>query len=228
MTESTTTRPVENEGTERLDVILSDPARARAYIEWLRAEKRRLEDNCDRLVGTNYLLEQRSLRLTRLCVTNHRLLETLEHDKIIQAIAEVVITIIGSERFAVYEADDAGREMRLVASEGLDAAELASISTTQGIIARTIGSGEVYICDYNAATFRPVPRPVGPISDDQLIVCVPLRAAGKMMGVIAVYGLLRHKPGLEHGDLDVLRLLSSQAATALYCCRLHERLSPGE
>lgn len=225
MTEAKITNLSEGQGAERLGAILSDPHRARAYVESLQAEKARLEQKCDRLLDANYLLEQRSLRLTRLCVTNYRLLETLDHDKIIQAITEVVVTIIGSEQFAVFEADAEGNGLHLVASEGLDDTELASISTTDGVIARTARTGDLYICDYGAVTPRAEPAPAEFVSDERLTVGVPLRAAGVLIGVVAVYGLLEHKRGLEAIDLDVLRLLSSQAATALYCSRLHERLA---
>jgi signal transduction protein with GAF and PtsI domain len=225
MTETKITGLNEDQGAERLDEILSDRQRARAYVEFLLAEKTRLEQNCDRLIDDNYLLEQRSLRLTRLCVTNYRLLETLDHDKIIKAITEVVVTIIGSEQYAVFESDADANGLHLVASEGLDETALASISTTDGIIGQTVRSGDLYISDYAVAASRAEPPPAGSISDEQLTVCVPLRVAGSLMGVVAVYGLLEHKREFETSDLDVLRLLSSQAATALYCSRLHERLA---
>jgi len=48
-------------------------------------------------------------------------------------------------------------------------------------------------------------------------------------GAIVIFRLLTQKPGLEEVDHEIFDLLASQAATALYCTRLHARLAkPGD
>jgi hypothetical protein len=50
-----------------------------------------------------------------------------------------------------------------------------------------------------------------------------LTIAGKPFGVVAIFRLLEQKSSLEPLDLEILDLLTTQAAPALYAATLHER-----
>ena len=62
----------------------------------------------------------------------------------------------------------------------------------------------------------------GEESTEGLVACIPLKLDNDVTGLIAIFSLLPHKPGLEALDHELFDLLATHAATALYCTSLHE------
>jgi len=57
------------------------------------------------------------------------------------------------------------------------------------------------------------PRAEGPRA------CVPLRVGEQVLGMMVLFGLLPHKQRLEPQDRELLALLATEGARALYCAR---------
>ena len=55
--------------------------------------------------------------------------------------------------------------------------------------------------------------------------CVPLKLDDKVTGVIAIFGLLPQKGGIEELDRELFDLLATQAAFARYCTGLHAKVA---
>ena len=80
---------------------------------------------------------------------------------------------------------------------------------SSGPIARALDDGKTWVAESE---------------DHDLVACVPLNLAGTVHGVIAIFSLLSHKPGLEPLDFELFDLLGSHGAMSLYAASLHERL----
>ncbi|HEV2721355.1 MAG TPA: diguanylate phosphodiesterase, partial [Thermoanaerobaculia bacterium] len=61
--------------------------------------------------------------------------------------------------------------------------------------------------------------------EEQLTACIPLKLDDRVVGVIGIFRLLQQKQGLEPLDFELFDLLSSHAASALFCTRTQEVLS---
>ena len=163
-------------------------------------------------------VEEQNSNLANLYVASYRLHGTLSRQQVLDVIQEIVINLIGSEEMAIFEAADHGSTMRLVASFGIDPEPYRVIQPGSGggIISRTAESGTLYVNGGGQAG--------GSGNVENMIACIPLVLDGKVMGLIAIFGLLPQKPGLQSVDLELFDLLATHAATALYCTGLHARL----
>jgi nitrate/nitrite-specific signal transduction histidine kinase len=150
-------------------------------------------------------LEQQNANLTSLYVASYQLHGTLDREAVVMAMQEIIVNLVGSEHFAVYELDRAGSRFELVASVGEDRRP----EFESGPVAEAIRSGEIRI----GATGAPV------------AACVPLKRDGMVTGVVVIHGLLPHKNAIEPLDHELFDLLATQAATALYCTSLHAAAS---
>ena len=57
--------------------------------------------------------------------------------------------------------------------------------------------------------------------DAALTACIPLKVAGRVVGVLAVFRLLPHKLRLDAIDIDLFDVLAAHAASALLFTRLY-------
>ena len=172
-------------------------------------------------------------KLLNLHVASLRLHEGRARQEVLTAIHEIVINLIGSEEFAVFEVSPEGAHLELVSSYGLNAEPLRSITMGEGIIGQVAATGESHLAS-ETADREAMPtsgirrRPTLPSAADaargpeeaDLTACVPLRLCGRVVGVLAMFRLLAHKTYLGELDRELLELVSMQAAPALYCAQL--------
>jgi GAF domain-containing protein len=156
--------------------------------------------------------------LARLYVASCRLHATLDRHEVIAAIREIISTLVRSKEAALFEIDSAKQSLELVAAFGLEGDDCLSIPLRAGLIGLTAFTGETLIVD---------PAHVSGATglESRLTACVPLKLGGIVTGVIAIFGLLPPKNRIEEFDLELFRLLATQAAFALYCTRLHAEVA---
>jgi nitrate/nitrite-specific signal transduction histidine kinase len=173
-----------------------------------------------RLLAQYTEAEQHNNNLAHLYVTASRLHATCSREEVLRAIREVLAFFVGCEQAAVFELDEEGEYLRLVAAWGVDRELYWRIPVGRGPIGRAALSGEVYVHAEVEAAERE-----GRADEDVLTACVPLRLEGRVFGAIALFRLLPAKDEkLTPADRELLNLLGTHAATALYCTGLHERL----
>jgi regulator of replication initiation timing len=164
-----------------------------------------------RAAGDQYMkqfmeLEQHNTNLANLYVASYQLHGTLDRAAVVAAIEEIVVNLIGSEEFAIFEySPEHGLE--LIGSVGVTEPHTTEALMPDSRIWRSITTGE--------------PAVLPPEAD--IIACVPLKLDGNVTGVVAIYALLPHKGSLEPLDYELFDLLASHAATALYCTSRHDR-----
>jgi GAF domain-containing protein len=156
--------------------------------------------------------------LARLYVASCRLHATLDRHEVIAAIQEILTTFVQAKEAGLFEIDSGKQSLELVASFGLEGDDCRSIPLRAGLIGLTAFTGEALLVD---------PAQVSGATglESRLTACVPLKLGGIVTGVIAIFGLLPPKSRIEGFDLELFRLLATQAAVALYCTRLHTEVA---
>jgi hypothetical protein len=175
----------------------SERDRLRARVAELEAENRRVSDE--------YVsVQERSTELTELFVALERLHASPSHADALAAIQEIVINLVGSEELAVFERR--GGALALVHAFGVPPRTLDGLSLGEGAIGRAATAGREYVAGRDGDA--------GPGEED-LTAAIPLRAWGDVVGVLAIFRLLGHKPVLDENDHAVFDLLSTHAGVAL-------------
>lgn len=151
---------------------------------------------------------RRSADLASLYVATHRLHSTLDRGRVLQAIEEIVASLLGCEELAVFELIGTPAVLAPVLRAGIPAEQIGIIQLGEGVIGRSVAAGELWLAEQ------------GEGKNDQLTACVPLKVDGQVTGAIALFGLLEHKGRLESADRELLEVLSTHAATALMATRL--------
>ena len=204
----------------KTDEIKAMFERAAAFMDDLMKENERLRHKLgtveqeNRSFAERYVqIEEHNEMLQNLYVTSHRLHATLEPAQVLATIKEIIVNLVGTERFGIWMFDEgAAGHMTLLAHEGLegttelDAGELA-------IAEKVLGSGEAWY------------RPDGATTPPKMVAIVPLKVDDRGVGLIAIRGLLGHKKQMNALDQQILGLLSGQAATALTSARLYAEKS---
>jgi len=193
--------------------LLDEQAELRRQLEEARNEllrREREQAQAQRHEERFAEIEQQNANLAALYAASYQL-HTPRRAEVLLAIQEIVINLIGSEELAVIGFGADG-EARALSHMGVDPIAVSALRTDVGLIGRALGSG--------APATRRIDETVEP---DGVTACVPLVIAGKPIGMILMFRLLPQKPRLEPFDHELLGLLATHAATALYCSELHER-----
>jgi hypothetical protein len=150
-------------------------------------------------------VEQQNTNLANLYVASYQLHGTLDRARVLAAIKEIVINLIGSEELAIFEVDHHFDAMMLIDSFGIDQDRWAAVPLNSSDSISLAGTtGERFISDGVKAP----------------LAAIPLKLDEQVIGVIAIFSLLQQKTGLEALDFELFDLLASHGATALHCTRL--------
>jgi len=165
----------------------------------------------NRQFAARYLeVEEENNNLANLYISSFQLHSTLNLSEVLKIVVEIVINLIGAERFAIYIADEKTRALQPVACEGepLSAFPVARIG--EGPIGEAVESGETWCSD-----------PGGGLDLKRPIVCIPLRLEDRPIGAITIYALLQQKQGFTPLDDELFTLLGGHAATAIFAAQLY-------
>ncbi len=176
----------------------------------LRERLRDIEQEHRTLCEHYVAVEELNSDLVALCAALKRLHGTLDRAEVLGAIDEIIVNLIGCEEFSLYELDPGGSVLRLARSLGrAGAGDAEAVPVGAGDLGRVAQTGVAFV----AGKGEPCELP-------DLTAAVPLKVAGRVTGVLALYRLLGHKPLLRERDAELLELLESHAASALYVAGL--------
>ncbi len=173
--------------------------------ERLHERAHELELENQRLYDESVATAEHSTHLANLYVALERLHWSLEHGDVLTAIEEILTGMIGSEEFAILEREADGTGLRLVRGHGASAQRLGAVTLGDGVIGRIAAAGTPYL---GGQAER--------VDAAELVACVPLCVRGEVTGAIVIFELLSHKAGLTSSDGELLQVLSTHAANALY------------
>ncbi|HEX3583001.1 MAG TPA: GAF domain-containing protein [Thermoanaerobaculia bacterium] len=202
-----------HEGRPFVDKVASD---TREYVQLLLEEITRLNQTLTDFSSRYVDVEQQNTNLANLYVATYQLHGTLDRERVLGAIKEVIINLIGSEELGIWEIT--GDNLTLLDSFGIDSNqwERVSLDGEGGLIGLVAETGQRYVAGEVDI--------IGGGSQEKLSACIPLKLDDTVIGVIGIFGLLPQKEGFEPIDLELFDLLGSHAATALYCTRATSRL----
>jgi hypothetical protein len=179
---------------ERLERHQAELVRARRELADLQESSRRLSD---RYVA----IEEEKGNLAKLYVAASFLHASLEREQVVEALHEVLVNLLGSEDFAVYERGAFG-EPALVSAFGDGPSAVPTPPSAEA--RRALETGEAYVG-----------------TDSGVAACIPLFLEGRPAGVVEVRSLLPQKQGFGAFDEELFELLGRHVAPALHATRLH-------
>ncbi len=201
----------ENQRLSRMVAELEVSLSQRQALEALLEERIATVEAESRRFSERYVeVEQQNTNLANLYVASYQLNGTLDRDRVLQAMQEIIINLIGCEELAVWELDEELGALTMATSFGIEAGRWACVPLNAGLIGTVAATGERYIAGEGE----------GVTDEAGLTACIPLRLDDRVVGVIAIFRLLQQKQGLEPLDYELFDLLASHAATALYCTRI--------
>ncbi|MFQ5718112.1 MAG: GAF domain-containing protein [Acidobacteriota bacterium] len=152
--------------------------------------------------------------LMNLYVAGLHLHGSLDLHDVLVNLREILINLVGVERFVLYVADSTARNLRAVADETGLVRGPATAGPEGGIVSVVVRTGIPYFAaDDDAET-----TPGGPC-----VACVPLKMAGAVLGVVKIERLVAHKSGFEQRDHEILNLVGEQSGPALLAAALYRR-----
>ncbi|KAF0248978.1 MAG: putative GAF sensor protein [bacterium] len=160
-------------------------------------------------------IEKQNEALTNLYVASYQLHSTLESQKVVNTIGEIIINLIGAEEFAIFTLNDDATELIFMGGELGNRYSKKRIPIGKDI------EGQVAL---NKMPYRS--------AEDNNLISIPLEISlaakpdaepvNELVGVISIYKLLAHKKNFTVLDYELLNLLAGHAATALLSARLYQ------
>jgi hypothetical protein len=189
-----------------IDTLLSDNESLRQTVIRLGSENARIGAECEQHHKQLVVLQDYTARLAHLYVASYHLQGTLTRQRVLDAISEILINLIGSEDFGIYELEN--NEFTLARGMGPGGQGRAD-RFRAGLLRRTAEAGQLLLGEPGSG----------------MVACIALKVDGNVSGVIAIFSLLAHKSELEPLDHELFELLATHAATALYSSTLQSRLA---
>jgi nitrate/nitrite-specific signal transduction histidine kinase len=170
------------------------------------------EENKD--FASKYLeIEAENNNLANLYVASYQLHSTLDFNEVLRIVLEIVINLIGAEKFGIFLMDEKTNELIPVASEGLPIEGMPKVKLGVGTIGAVAKEGESYFSENIAYTEK--------VDTKSPMVCIPLKIKEHVIGVISIYSLFIQKQQFSNVDYELFNLLAGHAATAIFSSKLY-------
>jgi hypothetical protein len=187
------------------------PSAMEVRLELAERRLREVEAEARDLTNRLVLAEHQTANLMNLYVATYQLHSTLDPAEVRSTIAEIAISLLGAERFVLLLRSEVTRDYKVAIAEGLppDPGGLFSGNTYAGsdpMLDATLVDGALRI---------------GPMPGSQAIATVPLVVQDAIVGALVILKLFDHRGALARLDRDLLDLLGSHAASALFAAQLH-------
>jgi len=154
-------------------------------------------------------IEEEHNNLANLYIASYQLHATMGFRDIVQVVAEIVINLVGVQRFAIYFADDQTRTLVPLFAEGQDVSDLTPVRLGEGPIGEAVSRGAVSARD-------------GDAKGDGPLAVIPLSVSGVLVGAIVLDELLVQKESFSRMDMELFQLLGGHAAFALLAGELFD------
>lgn len=160
-------------------------------------------------------VESENNMLANLYVASYQLHSTLDFNEVLRIVIEIIINLIGAEKFTIFLMDDKTNELIPVASEGLSLTDMPKVKIGESIIGKVAKEGESYFLE-NMTSSSPTD-----LDASNPIVCIPLKIKEHVIGVISIYSLFTQKTSFSNIDYELFNLLAGHAATAIFSSKLY-------
>lgn len=157
-------------------------------------------------------LEEMNSAMMNMYVSSYNLHASLDPERVVSIISEIVINFVGAEEFAVLLREEDSGDFHVVAGEGHEKRYKDTKVEAQGLLGAVVASMEPYV-----HTEDTPPR-------EDILAAVPLCVGNRIVGAVVIFRLLQQKTKLAQNDVELLHLLGTHAATALVSARQHSRV----
>ncbi|MBN1656458.1 MAG: GAF domain-containing protein [Deltaproteobacteria bacterium] len=194
----------------RLEVLEEERNRLKEELSSLKRRLKQVEkENAD--FTLQYLeIEKQNSNFASLYVASYQLHSTIDFNKILKVISDILTNLIGAEYFGIYLYDPRSSTLVLTSVEGLDEPKGSRVELRDNLMSRVASSGELYID----------PEIPEPGNYARPIALQPLISSGDLVGMLAIHKLLVQKEGFEPIDMELFSLLGAHAGTALLAARI--------
>lgn len=158
--------------------------------------------------------------LANLFVASNQIHSSLSPRGVVRRIKEVLMQIVGAERYAMYLVNPEGTELVPIASEGVPGNELLPVRVGGTRIGQVFTEGTASINDDDPSR--------GSLAAPAAVI--PLTVDDRIVGTIAIFSTLSQKERFDTVDFELFKLLGQHAAAALVGASLFvqaERKLPG-
>lgn len=176
-------------------------------VRELQQENAALHTRVHRLSTERQRLDARLSDLARLYTASVRLREPGTASELVATFQEIIKDLLGSEAFAVFELEPEAPALSWLGGMGVDSGLLRRVPLGEGPLSFVVQQGRRWVSE------------ALPSDDLALRACLPLRLGNRVLGVIAIFQLLPHKPFFEAADQLLFELLETQGGMALHCAR---------
>jgi hypothetical protein len=150
-----------------------------------------------------------------LYVASFQLHLSLRLRTVVRRIKELLQQLVGARAAALYLADEGGRRLIPVASEGIDLASVAVVSLHEGAV------GDAASAIIERTFLTGVPHIVEGDVTSEPAACIPLRIEERPVGAIVVFGLFAQKAQFVTLDRELFKLLGAHAGAALVAAYMY-------
>jgi nitrate/nitrite-specific signal transduction histidine kinase len=154
-------------------------------------------------------VDEQNQMLTNLYTASFQLHSSLDYNEVLRGVMEIIINLIGAERFAVMLLDEKSLVLKAVSVEGMELEEVLPVKVGDGVVGGAVASGEVF---YGGE---------GKGAEEAPLVCLPLKIGDKVIGVIVIHALLKQKKKFTDVDYELFSMLGDHTATALFSAKLY-------
>ncbi|MFO8058900.1 MAG: GAF domain-containing protein [bacterium] len=185
--------------------------------ERIAEEYKKVENENKNYAGRYVEIEEENNNLAHLYVCSFQLHSTLDFNEVVRIIMEIIINLIGAENFGIFLLDEKTQTLKPIAMEGFPKEKVKPIPVGEGIIGKSVVTGENYF-DPSLASEE---ASHGKTSWEDPLVSIPLKIQEKVIGVIVLYKLLPQKKQFANVDYELFTLLAGHAATAIFSAKLY-------
>lgn len=153
-------------------------------------------------------IEAYNMALSNVYIASSQLHSKLDFSEVVTTSCEILWNLIASPVFAIFLRDEKTDQLKLVGGEGIDGRFPGDcIPEPAGMIAEALAEGASLFID-------------GETTGDPL-ASIPLKVEERIIGLIVIYEIEKHKGSLSDLDKELFDLLANQTATALSSSRVY-------
>ena len=156
---------------------------------------------------------QENNNLFKLYIASHRLHSTLALGEVLDVISEIILNLVGADAYSIQFFDEPSGQLLPVVIRGIDRDAVKPVKIGEGVIGSAVTSHQSYAL--NAVSHD------APPDADQPLAVIPLRTNNSLVGAVALYRLLSHKPELRDVDFQLFDYMATHAAMALNSAQLY-------
>jgi len=188
----------ENERLRLRVIALEEQCRAAELeLKGLRERTAEVSPRSAKVIEELRAIEEELNTLANLHTANWQLHLQLALSRVLDAIIEICVNLVGADKASVYMMDEVKRTLIPVRVYNIDEANLVSIDESD--VSKAVKSGQIEVREQG-----------------EPVAIVPLSFEERVVGAVVIHTLLAQKSGLQTLDHELFELIKSQGATALY------------